>query len=132
MNLDTRNKILSPLAAAEWARRLRSEGKSVAVACGFFDPLLAAHAARLERLASGGSPMLAVVTDPPDPILPLAARAELVAALGVVDAVAAIPPAELEAFLASLNASAIQRGEAEDAALRQDLIQHVHKRQRAS
>lgn len=52
---------------------------------GYFDPLLAQHAAQL-RAAKGEAGCLAVVVlEPEDPILPAQARAELVAALACVD-----------------------------------------------
>jgi hypothetical protein len=52
---------------------------------GHFDPLLAAHARRLQELAVPGTILVVAVSDPPDPLLPAGARAELVAALAAVD-----------------------------------------------
>ncbi len=54
---------------------------------GHFDPLTAAHVRRLGELKREGRPLVVVVTSPAEPILPVAARAELVAALGIVDQV---------------------------------------------
>jgi hypothetical protein len=51
------------------------------------DPLTAAHARRLANLAAEGRPVVVLLSDPPDPIVPLAARAELAAALEPVSAV---------------------------------------------
>lgn len=81
--MDTRSKILSP---AEAVLRLQRFGGG-AVVSGFFDPLLAAHARRLESVREAGVPLAVIVNDPPVPILPLRARAELVAALSAVDIV---------------------------------------------
>jgi hypothetical protein len=78
--MDTRSKILTAPAVLSLGRRL-------AVATGTFNPLLAADACELEALRerSGDAALLAVVL-PADPeLLPLPARAEMVAALSVVD-----------------------------------------------
>lgn len=99
---------------------------------GFFDPLAPAHAHRLNRLASADSALIVVVTDPPDPILPLRARAELVAALAAADWVVPVPAGNLDEFLGGVAIAPVERGEAEDLALRQEIIRHVHTRQRAS
>jgi bifunctional ADP-heptose synthase (sugar kinase/adenylyltransferase) len=80
--MDTRRKIVRDRAG--WSA---PEG-ALAVA-GPFDPLLAAHAEQLGRLKPEGRALVVFVTGPEDPILPLEARAELVAALGCVDAVVA-------------------------------------------
>lgn len=74
--MDTRDKIvpLDQVVAAPvlWVR-------------GFFDPLLAEHARRLAALARPGQRLAVLIADPPRPLLPAAARAELVAALESVD-----------------------------------------------
>jgi len=59
------------------------------VARGHFDPVLASHA---RRLASAGRPLLVLITEPEDALMPARARAELVAALGTVDYVALATP----------------------------------------
>lgn len=51
---------------------------------GYFDPLTAEIAARLATL---GSQLTVAILDPPDPLLPARARAELVAALRCVQQV---------------------------------------------
>ena len=73
--MDTREKILSPAQAAALA-------PAVLVA-GFFDPVTASHAERLAALAADG-PVTVAILDPPDPLLPARARADLVAALRCV------------------------------------------------
>lgn len=82
--MDTRRKIVRD--AAGW----HPPAGAVAV-LGHFDPLLAAHAAQLESLKGGAAALIVCVADPQDPILPLEARAELVAALRAVDAVVLDP-----------------------------------------
>ena len=130
--MDTRQKILTPTQAVETVRRLRAEGRSVRFATGWFDPLLAAHALRLEQLRGGAARVMAIVTDPSVPILPSRARAELVAALSVVDFVVLSEEERLEDLLARLEATEVLRGEAADEALTQQLIHHVQTRQRTA
>lgn len=130
--MDTRQKILEPDQAAGRIQRLCEEGSRVVLITGFFDPLVPAHAHRLNRLASADSALIVVVTDPPDSILPLRARAELVAALAAADWVVPVPAGNLDEFLDGVAIAPVERGEAEDLALRQEIIRHVHTRQRAS
>ena len=120
--MDTRTKILS------WdeAKHLLAPSAQAQVVIGHFDPLLAAHARRLRELAVSGRPLIAVVTDPPQPLLPQRARAELVAALVVVDHVILAPTAAPLLFPDGIRPI---REEARDAERTRDLIQHVHRRQ---
>jgi bifunctional ADP-heptose synthase (sugar kinase/adenylyltransferase) len=119
--VDTRTKVLGPGAAREAAARARREGKRVRLLTGYFDPLVAAHVRALEQ-AADGAVLFAAVSDPPQPILPAAARAELVAALRGVDYVVAGGIIEAD--------ETIHR-EAEDECLTRELIRHVHSRQSA-
>jgi D-beta-D-heptose 7-phosphate kinase / D-beta-D-heptose 1-phosphate adenosyltransferase len=130
--LDTRKKILTVAQAVETVRRLRAEGSSVRFATGWFDPLIAAHARRLEQLRDGASRVMVIVTDPSRPILPARARAELVAALSVVDFVVPSEEERLEDLLTQLEATEVLRGEADDETLTQQLIHHVQTRQRTA
>lgn len=91
------------------------------VVSGYFDPLLAGHAHRLQGLKRTGVPLIVAVSDPENPILPVRARAELLAGLMVVDYVV-----ESAAHL-----KIDVRLEEEDAHRFDDLIEHVHARQRA-
>lgn len=129
--MDTRNKILTQAEAIETSRRLRQQGRTVVVATGCFDPLLAEHANRLEGLRERSALVMVVVADPPRPILPARARAELVAALAVIDYVVLAEKGRLEDLVAQLEAAEVLRGEAADQELTRDLIRHVHTRQRA-
>ena len=52
---------------------------------GSFDPLLAEHVRRLRSSKQPGELLVVEVTDPEAPLLPQRARAELVAALAMVD-----------------------------------------------
>jgi glycerol-3-phosphate cytidylyltransferase-like family protein len=75
--VDTRSKII-PL---EQARQL----SGTLWRTGHFDPLLAEHARNLRQQAAPGQILIVEVTNPPNPLLPQLARAELVAALESVD-----------------------------------------------
>ena len=78
--LDTRTKIVSE----EDARR-RLEGQAAQWVAGHFDPLLAEHVRWLKECSSPDRRLIVEVTNPARPLLAQRARAELVAALGMVD-----------------------------------------------
>lgn len=86
--MDTRRKIVRE--AGRW-----QPPEDAVLVSGPFDPLLPSHARQLAQLKGQAGALVVYVTDPPQPILPLQARAELVAALRCVDAVvvAGEPPA---------------------------------------
>jgi hypothetical protein len=75
--LDTRRKIVSPEAA---------RGGIEKVVVGYFDPLYADNVLRLLEI-SAGERITVVVVDRTEALLPLRARAELVAALACVEQV---------------------------------------------
>jgi len=130
--VDTRTKVLSAREASAVARRLHEEGKTLNLAVGYFDPVLAAHARRLKGAREGAASLAVVIADPPRPILPARARAELVAALEAADYVVLPGDEPLEGLVARLDGAEVLRGEAADLELTEKLIQHVHTRQRAS
>jgi len=78
--LDTRSKII-PLP--ELQERLQDH--PVRRISGHFDPLLAEHVARLRQAREPGRLLVVEITNPPRPLLTQRARAELVAALSMVD-----------------------------------------------
>jgi bifunctional ADP-heptose synthase (sugar kinase/adenylyltransferase) len=129
--LDTRNKILTAAQAVAAVRRLHEEGRSVRLVTGRFDPVLSSHARRLEELRDGSAVLMVVVTEPRQPILAARARAELVAALAVVDYVVLPEKRRLEHLFAQLEAAHVPRQDAVDEEFTRDLIRHVHTRQRA-
>jgi glycerol-3-phosphate cytidylyltransferase-like family protein len=114
--VDTRTKIVP----SEEAVRVAAGG--AVVVSGYFDPLLAAHAERLLELKGSNARLLVAIADPPNPILPVRARAELVAGLAVVDHVA-------ESVDGLTPHTRLER---EDERRLQDLIAHVHARQSAA
>ena len=75
-DLDTRSKIL--ILSEATGRQVTT------LVVGYFDAVVAAHVSRLLALPG---PVTVSVLDPPEEILPARARAELVAALGCVEAV---------------------------------------------
>jgi bifunctional ADP-heptose synthase (sugar kinase/adenylyltransferase) len=129
--LDTRLKILAREDAVEVARRLRAEGSTLALTTGWFDPLAPAHARRLAGLKNGAAFLMVLIGDPPRPLLPARARAELVAALSAVDFVVIVDPERTDSLITELDAESVTRGEADDEQITRDLIRHVHSRQRA-
>ncbi len=108
--MDTRKKIV----AFEHALGIAHE-REVRWVTGHFDPLLAEHARRVREFVKPGLPLIVVVTNPPAPLLPQAARAELVAALSDVDYVV-------------LKVGPAPSDEPEDARITQDFIAHVARR----
>jgi bifunctional ADP-heptose synthase (sugar kinase/adenylyltransferase) len=78
--LDTRTKIVS---LAE-ARRAAAQRKARWFT-GYFDPLVAEHLQMLRNAAKQDELLIVQIMDPPRPLLPARARAELVAGLDRVD-----------------------------------------------
>jgi hypothetical protein len=119
--MDTRSKILTPEAAP----------RACTVVTGAFDLVLAADARELAEIRSRHPerPLLVVVLPLPEALLPQRARAELVAALRMVDYVVIAPDAATDALLASLEPSHLVRLEAAHAARKRQLMEHVHRRQ---
>jgi bifunctional ADP-heptose synthase (sugar kinase/adenylyltransferase) len=119
--VDTRTKILDAEAAIAAAGAARRAGKTVKLVAGTFDPLLATHARRLREIAGEGAVLFAAIREPEAPLLAAQARAELVAALGVVDYVVLgdVP----------LRPDEVYREESADFERTRDLIRNVQKRQ---
>jgi len=121
--MDTRSKIL-PLEQAAAAARGRT------VVTGTFDVLLAGHARELARLRNHAA-LLAIVAPSRDAVLPAHARAEMVAALGMVDYVVVAQPDgnTLEEWLAGLDCAAVVRLEGNHRRQFRQLEEHVRRRQ---
>jgi glycerol-3-phosphate cytidylyltransferase-like family protein len=114
--MDTRTKIV-PLTDAQGIA-----ARGATVVSGYFDPLLASHAERLQNLKREGKPLLVLIADPGHPILPSRARAELAAGLAVVDYVVE----------SNHGLTPHVRLEQEHDQRLDQLIEHVHARQRAA
>jgi glycerol-3-phosphate cytidylyltransferase-like family protein len=124
--VDTRNKILTPAAALAL-----SPARPLVVVKGYFDLLRAAHARSLDeiRRRTSAATLLAVVLPLHHGLLPLVARAELVAALRMVDYVLPGNCDDLDGLLSSLGpAETVSLEDADMRRVRQ-LIEHVHRRQ---
>jgi hypothetical protein len=125
MSMDTRTKIL----IAEEAPR------ACIVVTGAFDPVLAEDARELAEIRANHSdgPLLVVVLPLPGELLPCRARAELVAALRMVDYVVIAPDAATTAitpsWLASLEPAHLVRLEEAQAVRKRQLMDHVHRMQ---
>ena len=101
----------------------------LAVIIGHFDPMTAAHVVRIRDLRPETGLLAVIVTDPPDPILPQRARAELVAALRTVDYVVAAMHNTSAEIVARLRPDEVIEEEAADLRRTQDLVAYVHGRQ---
>jgi bifunctional ADP-heptose synthase (sugar kinase/adenylyltransferase) len=126
--VDTRDKIITAEAACEMAR-----GGEAILVTGYFDVLLAAHLGDLQRVreARPQGVLITAVAAPPEPVLDARARAEMVAALAVVDYVVSWEGEPAESLLAAFSPDRIVRLEAVHQQRMGELIQHVHRRQSA-
>jgi bifunctional ADP-heptose synthase (sugar kinase/adenylyltransferase) len=80
--LDTRTKIISQEEALQ---RVQGQQQPAQWVAGNFDPLLAEHVRLLRGYVARNRRLVVEITNPPRPLLTQRARAELVAALGMVD-----------------------------------------------
>lgn len=99
---------------------------TVTLAAGYFDAL---HAAHVRELAKLPRPVLAAVLPCPGELLPRPARAEMAAALRMLDYVVIAGEGDVETLIARLAPRAVARLEAGDTARVRQLIDHVHRRQ---
>lgn len=111
--MDTRSKILT----AEQARE-QIGSKPAKFVSGFFDPLLTPHVRYLHDSTTPGHLLVVEVTNPARPLLPQRARAELVAALSMVD------------YVLLRNGSSAVDEASPDAVFTDRLIEHVLERHR--
>jgi glycerol-3-phosphate cytidylyltransferase-like family protein len=97
---------------------------------GYFDVLRAEHARSLNeaRERTGAQSVLAVVLPLAAEIVPQAARAEMVAALRMVDYVLPAENNDWESVAGALQPVEIVRLEEADARRTRQLIEHVHRR----
>jgi hypothetical protein len=128
--LDTRTKILDLNDAEEFLRTRLGAEPPVKVVVGYCDPLVASHVRRLNDIARDGK-LIVIVSSPTHPLLPVEARAELVAALAVVEKVIAVQPSKLRDLLRLVPGELLVMEQAGDAERTEELVRHVHARQRA-
>ena len=124
--MDTREKIVDLARAAQIAAALRRGGSRVRLLAAYFDVLTPELVRRLRALPDG-RPLIAVVIDPVRPLLPARARAELAAALTMIDYVLLLPESGLDRVIAEIQPDEVIREDRDSEAL----IEYVHRRQRA-
>lgn len=125
--MDTRNKIITLDAACALARGDRP----AALVTGHFDVLLAADVRDLRAVRDRhpDALLLAAVTTAGEPLLAPRARAEMVAALAVVDYVVSLEDPQIERLLAAFPAERVVRLEAAHQQRMRELMEHVERRQ---
>ena len=118
--MDTRTKILIPEEAA-------ARYPEYAVVLASFDVLTAPRIRSLRELADHSPALIAIVTEIPNSLLSLNARAELAASLAIIDCV--VMAGDTSSLLA--NAVAIHDQRQADSLRTAELMEHV-QRQNAS
>jgi glycerol-3-phosphate cytidylyltransferase-like family protein len=128
--LDTRSKLISPDQVTALAARLKSQSARIAVVTGYFDPLLPAHARALAGVRSDTACTTLVVVLLPslDALLSAQARAELAAALSMVDYVIIASDGHVGELVERLGTDILIPREALDVSERRQLIEHVQRR----
>jgi bifunctional ADP-heptose synthase (sugar kinase/adenylyltransferase) len=124
--MDTRHKIIEPQQALALVGDLRAQG--VKIVTGYFDVIVADHVRRLREIKNGSGTLVVVVLDPPEPLLAARARAELVAALGMVDYVVPADEQAAGELLSHFTRSEIVREESADLLRARRLSEHVKRR----
>jgi len=127
--VDTRSKIIT----VEAAIALAGGGRPTLLVTGPFDVLLAVHLGELAcaRESLPDAVLLVAITEPPQPLLNTRARAEMVAALAMVDYVVSLEEPHIESLLAAFPPDRIVRLEAAHQQHMRELIEHVRRRQSA-
>ena len=121
--MDTREKIVAPGALT---------GRNVTLATAYFDPLLAWHSERLAKIRESADTLAAAVLPLEDELLSQRARAELAAALRVIDYVLIAPGRDsnaVEDWIRALQPAQVLRLEEEDRRRRAEWIADVRSRQ---
>jgi bifunctional ADP-heptose synthase (sugar kinase/adenylyltransferase) len=98
------------------------------VVTGYFDVLVPDHVRRLSEIADATGTLFALVLDPPQPLLSRRARAELVAALGVIDYVVPVEEQAAKELLSHFHPGEIVREESADLLRASRLSLHVQGR----
>jgi bifunctional ADP-heptose synthase (sugar kinase/adenylyltransferase) len=122
--VDTRSKILS----RDDALRLPPP---LTLVTGYFDILRAEHARDLQqaRDRAPAQPLMVVVLTGPNPLLSPRSRAELVAALRMVDYVVTTDDGDRDSLIEALKPAQLVHLEAADKRRARQLMEHVQRRQ---
>jgi bifunctional ADP-heptose synthase (sugar kinase/adenylyltransferase) len=124
--MDTRHKIIELQQALALLADRRAKG--VKIVTGYFDVIVAEHVRRLQEIKNGSGTLVVMVLDPPEPVLGGRARAELVAALGMVDYVVPADEQAAGELLSHFTTSEIVREESADLLRARRLSEHVKRR----
>ena len=128
MSFDTRPKIITLAQARAAAAEQHLAGSPPVAFVTHMEVLRAAHVLALEELAAASSGKLfLILTDPEAPLSPLQSRAEVAAALRVVDYIVPSPEGAGPALEAIRPGITIQ-DEEEDRRRTRQLIEHVRSR----
>lgn len=121
--MDTRSKIIAGKPA--------SIADPVVVVTGYFDILRAEHARELQsiRERTGARTLLVIVLPAASSIVPPRARAELVAALRMVDYVVSANDADIQAMIDTFHPTEVVRLEAADERRTRQWMDDVRRRQ---
>jgi hypothetical protein len=128
--LDTRNKILTLTQASALAEEARRSGSPTIAFVTHLEVLGASHVRELEEIAAAAhGKLFLILTDPESPLVPIDARADLAAALRVVDYV--VPSAGGAApAMAAIHPGFTVHDEEKDRVRTRQLIEHVRSRSR--
>jgi hypothetical protein len=121
--MNTREKIVDASAVV---------GRRMTLVTAYFDPMLDWHAERLAALRPADGTLAALVLPLENELLPQRARAELAAALRVIDYVLIAPGPDRNAredLIRAVNPAQVFRLDEEDLRRRAELIAHVRSRQ---
>jgi glycerol-3-phosphate cytidylyltransferase-like family protein len=128
--VDTRNKILNHDVALRVARQIRNSEGRLRVVTGYFDPVVAAHARRLAELATANTTLMAVVVSHPNCLMDDRSRAEMLAALRVVDYVVLPGNLGISELLDRMEPDALCREEEADERRTAELTSRIRERQK--
>jgi hypothetical protein len=123
--MDTRRKIICREAAIEVARRVKKEGRRLTVVTGYFDVLQAAQIRHLTEVRNGTREgiLMIVLLPGTESLLPVHARAELLAGLSMIDYV--LIDGKEDQLLERLGANEVIARQTDDEEQTRLLIEHV-------
>ena len=122
--MDTRSKIVSAKQASANAK-----DRKTTLLISSFDVLTSARIHRVRALAQPNTPLIAIVTELADSLLPLQARAELAAALAIIDLVI-VADESVAHVLTQFPVATVIDDNQDDARRTAELIEYVHQRNR--
>ena len=103
-------------------------GRQAAIVTGYFDLLQVDHVRRLEEIRAAHELLIVLLADPPNPVLDSDSRAQLVAALDMIDYVVLPQECASSVDFERSGRVSVYREETADEARFQRLLEHVHRR----